>query len=510
MGFVDDKKEVVNSVALFEVLGNLPKTKSVSSLESVNSPSLNLMKFLLDLFVVTCNDGKNTTPIPGKITYTKCDVKRILIDILIEFFPKLVTIIKQAIKEAIKAGLVCGTNFKLPNTNARVSIEMKNLDINGLTKIDPNTPIGSTFYGKDATKDFNRYLSDLAQTGGSGSWKGIINMNYSVQSQKLDVELNPSYLNNGGNTSFNGNTPSTPKAPSFDNFLNDYTDSLEIINKENLMARVTDKLTGSLSSGLGSSLEKFISQEKVSRLQDKINNSECGGKNYNLDDSFYTFSDEEVLEIEEISNQKYKGKTFLDLGCGIQEVSLDTDLFKKTFDDIRNANTADSTGVLVESLETINSDLTKNVSEENKENSKKSLNYKMIEEIPKVFADIIFEPKIMVLYQLCSKIVNGPLPQQPLPPLGTQTNVTTTTIPNIKVENSFDFSKANSVFFEYVVRKSSDALLEIILNKVKQEIIKIVKEQIILIIKEKAKMRAKAIKSTYAAKQEEITNKIKK
>ena len=166
--------------------------------------------------------------------------------------------------------------------------------------------------------------------------------------------------------------------------------------------------------------------------------------------------------------------------------------------------------MLVESLETINSDLTKNVSEENKENSKKSLNYKMIEEIPKVFADIIFEPKIMVLYQLCSKIVNGPLPQQPLPPLGTQTNVTTTTIPNIKVENSFDFSKANSVFFEYVVRKSSDALLEIILNKVKQEIIKIVKEQIILIIKEKAKMRAKAIKSTYAAKQEEITNKIKK
>ncbi len=166
MGFVDDKKEVVNSVALFEVLGNLPKTKSVSSLESVNSPSLNLMKFLLDLFVVTCNDGKNTTPIPGKITYTKCDVKRILIDILIEFFPKLVTIIKQAIKEAIKAGLVCGTNFKLPNTNARVSIEMKNLDINGLTKIDPNTPIGSTFYGKDATKDFNRYLSDLAQISG--------------------------------------------------------------------------------------------------------------------------------------------------------------------------------------------------------------------------------------------------------------------------------------------------------------------------------------------------------
>lgn len=500
MGFVGDKKEIVNSVALFEVLGNLPKTKSVSSLESVNSPSLNLMKFLLDLFVITCKDNK-TTPTPGKIVYTKCDVRRILIDILNDFFPKLVAIIKQAIKEAIKSSLACGTNFKLPNTNARVSIDMKNLDVNGLTKIDPNTTVGSTFYGKDATKDFNRYLSDLAQTGGSGSWKGILNMNYSTQSQKLDVELNPSYLNNGGSTSFNGSTPSVPKAPSFDNFLNDYTDSLELINKENLMARVTDKLTGSLSSGLNSSLEKFISQEKVSRLQDKINNSECGGgKNYNLDDSFYTFSDEEVLEIEEMSNQKYKGKTFLDLGCGLQEVSLDTDLFKKTFDDIRNSTTADSTGVLVQSLETINTDLTKNVSEENKENSKKSLNYKMIEEIPKIFAEIVFEPKIMVLYQLSSKIVNGPLPQQPLPPLGTPTNVTsTTTTPNIKVENSFDFSKANSVFFEYVVRKSSDALLKILLDKIKEEIIRIVMEQIIAIIKEKAKIRLNAIKSTYTA-----------
>ena len=95
MGFIDNKKEIVESVALYQVLGNLPKTKSVSSLESVNSKNKNLIDFLLDLFVVTCKEKKGNNPlfsIPtpflpsgstnNRISYDKCDVKKILLEIL--------------------------------------------------------------------------------------------------------------------------------------------------------------------------------------------------------------------------------------------------------------------------------------------------------------------------------------------------------------------------------------------------------------------------------------------
>lgn len=505
MGFIDNKKEIVESVALYQVLGNLPKNKSVSSLESVNSKNKNLLDFLLDLFVVTCKEKKGNNPVfsiptpflpsgstGSRISYDKCDVKKILLDILTTFFPQLVRILKDAIKEGIKAGLMCSTNFRLPNTNARVTMDMKNLDVTGLTKIDPNSQIGSTFYGKDATKDFNRFLSDLTQTGGNRNWKGLINLNYSLPTQKIDIELDSSYLNSGGGS----NSGNIPKPPTFDGFLNDYTESLELINKENLMARVNNKMTGVLSRDLGSSLEKFINDEKISKLQDKINNTECGGNEYEFNDSYFSFSDEEVLEIEERANQKYKGQVLLDLGCGIQPVSMNPDTIKNDFDKIRNSTNTTSTGVLVDVIESSNNTMTSDVSPENKENSKKSLNKEMLKEIPKSVAEIVFEPKITVLYHLASKMVNGPVPNSPLPPFGSGVS-TSSTEPNIKVENSFDFAKATSVFFEYVVRKSFDALLKIILNKVTEEIIRIVTEQIILIIKEKAKMKAKAIKSTF-------------
>ena len=46
MGFINNKAETINNVALFETLGNLPKGKNTSSLESVNSKDKNLSAFL--------------------------------------------------------------------------------------------------------------------------------------------------------------------------------------------------------------------------------------------------------------------------------------------------------------------------------------------------------------------------------------------------------------------------------------------------------------------------------
>ena len=46
--FIDDKKETINNVALFEVLGNLPKGRNTSSLASVNSKNKNLLPYLTE------------------------------------------------------------------------------------------------------------------------------------------------------------------------------------------------------------------------------------------------------------------------------------------------------------------------------------------------------------------------------------------------------------------------------------------------------------------------------
>lgn len=106
MGFIDDKSQTINNVALFEVLNNLPKGRSTSSLASVTSKNKNLLPFLIDLLSTTCKDNANNPQYKSK-----CEATRILIEILVEYFPVLLKILKEGLTKAIKAGLACGTDF---------------------------------------------------------------------------------------------------------------------------------------------------------------------------------------------------------------------------------------------------------------------------------------------------------------------------------------------------------------------------------------------------------------
>ena len=84
MGFIDDKNSLVKQISLFEVLDDLPENKLVSNIDSVKSKSFNLIPYLLDLLGMVCKDN---TKFPKKSDKLKCDLVRILTEILVDFFP---------------------------------------------------------------------------------------------------------------------------------------------------------------------------------------------------------------------------------------------------------------------------------------------------------------------------------------------------------------------------------------------------------------------------------------
>lgn len=476
MGFIDDKTQTVNNVALFEVLNNLPKGRVTSSLESVKSKSRNLLPFLIDLLSVTCRDNAQNPR-----DKARCEAIRILLEILVEFFPVLIKILKEALKRAIKAGLACGTDFKLPTFQVKIKLNIKEFDFNNMLKIDPLSKVGSTFYGKDATKDLNWFLNNLVKSGSAGTWKNIMNVKYNATTKDIELGINPSYASSGGGKTFDG-------------FISDFIDSIQLITLEQFMARLTDSLTGVLTAAMNTSLDQIISMEQVSKLQDKINNSDPCKEEYKIDESYFKFSNDEILEIENIANQKSSGSVLLDLGCGLVPASVPPTLVKDIFDEIRNTPPSKVSDVMEKSLNSLNDSLTKNVGDSDKKMAKVSLNVKFIEQIPKVLTNVILEPKLVALYQICSKLVNGPL--NPLtPPVGSGAPANVDIDAKIKVPDGFNYSKATSVFFEYVAREALAALLEIVFRKIKQEILKLVAEFAVKIIKEQANIRIKAISS---------------
>lgn len=478
MGFIDDKTKTVNGVALFEVLNTLPTNKVTSSLESVNSTSKNLIPFLLDLLSATCkDDSKNPKE------KAKCEASRILIEILVEYFPVLLKILKEGLIRAIKAGLACGTDFKLPTFQVKIKLNIKELDFTKMLQQNPLSDIGSTLYGKDATKDLNWFLNNLIQSGGAGTWKGIVNFNYDQLTQNIEIGINPTYAASGGG------------GKSFDGFLLDFVNSIELITLEQFMARLTDSLTGALSAAMNMSLDQILTMEQVSMLQDKINNSDPCKEDYQIDESYFTFSNNEMLEMEKIASQKSKGVVMLDMGCGIVESTISPQLVKDIFDEIRNTPPSKVNAIIEKSINSVNDSLTANVKNEDKKIAKLSLNAKFIEQIPKILTNIVLEPKLVILYQLCTKLVNGPLssstppvgsPNIP-PPIGVDIDA------KIKVPNGFDYAKATKVFFEFVSREALAALLEVIVKVVKREIIKLVEYYATKLAKEQADKRIKAL-----------------
>jgi len=473
MGFINNKAETINNVALFETLGNLPKGKNTSSLESVNSKDKNLSAFLLDVLTTTCKD--NTKYPTSGLGTSKCEATRILTEILVQFYPVLMLKLKEGLIQGIKAGLACSSNFTLPTNGViKIKIKAEKIDYNDILRLDPSSPIGSTFYGKNSTTDLNWALSDLTRNGGTITWKNMIDINFNQTTQDFEVGLNSNYLNITRN---------------FDNFLSDFLNASDLMTLEQFLAKITDKLTGSLTSAKGrldnginqlqnpafitSSLDKLISVEQTDKLIDKIMSSDPCTKEYQITDNFFSFTNEESFEIENRAEQKSKGEVNLDVGCGIIPVSVSPSTIIASFNSIKNAPSSKLNEVVFSSVNSINNNLTNNVSESDKNTAKRSLNAEMIKSIPKVLTDMIVDPKIIILYQIANKIVNGPLTPSP-PPVGVPGGSASVTSPNVNANTSFDYAKASKVFFEYVVRESSAALLEILFNLAKREILNLV------------------------------------
>lgn len=455
MGFINDKGQIVQQVSIFEVLGNLPKNRKTSSFDSVSSKSRNLLPFMLDLLTISCKDHKNN--LKGQ---AKCELTRIILEILVEFFPVLIRTIKEGIIKAIKAGLVCPADFKIPSPAPTTILKMSEADYSKLMKVDPTKFPGNLLFG-DADTDLNLFLSNLIQIGGSASWKNLLVFNYNQTTEQLDVTIDNDYV-----------------GVSFDVFLVDYINSIELINFKNLLPNLMNQLYGSIDASLPNfDFETSVSKEKTSQLIEKILETDPCEDTFILDDNFFEFSSDDLLTIESNANNRKAGVLVVDYGCSPYISTVSNITLNELITDL-NSNPSSQAKQITESyIQTLASEAISVVGDGgDSEQQKKSFSVKMTLALPKMFTDVIFTPKIVVLNQVSQFLITNSI---------------------TSVVNSFDYAKANRVFFEYVVRESMAALMKILYNQIKEEIIKLVTTLAVRLIKESAEKRVKQILSLF-------------
>jgi hypothetical protein len=474
MGFIQDKQSLISEIGIFKTIGDLPESKKTSSFGAVRSASKNVLPFLLDTLSASCEepeedqttpDTKRPTPIfsgpPPKGTLLKatggnklkCNALRIIIEILVEFLPELIRIMKEAVVIAIKEALSCSSDFKIqPNTSTLIDIET--IDYNSLLKTDPDSNLlGGLFFGA-SDRDFNRFLHNLLDTPNVvGTWEGpngpLLDVTYVEPSQYL-YSINQNYWD----TSYN-------------DFIADYMASIELFNKKILLSTVVDYFFSNITSKLDFSLEQLVNEEKTNKLMDKILDEDPCSDEIVYDDSFFSFSNSDVEFFERKANQRKNGVVSLDLGCGIFDFDLSSspsnNITKGLLDELDQDIDPETEE---NNITNVISNLGENLAEfspPNKESIKNKMHVDFILELPKILMKTsLLTPKILGIYSFSNYIVN---------------NTTVTE------RNSFDFAKANRLFFEYVLRESLAVLVRIVFNRLKRELLRLINRVISKILK---------------------------
>jgi hypothetical protein len=486
MGFIDDKQSFINEIGIFKTINDLPDSKKTSSFNDVRSASRNILPFLLQTLSTACEDGeRNQQPTnpqrptqifsgpPPKGTLLKatgnnkvrCNVLRILIEILVEFLPELIRIMKEAVVVAIRESLSCSSDFKIP-PNTSTIIDIETIDYNNLLKTNPDANIlGGIFFGSP-DRDFNRFLNNLLDTPNvTETWEGpngpLLDITYLEPDQYI-FSVNPNYWD-----------------VSYNDFISDYMASIELFNKKILLGTVIDYFFSNITSKLDFSLEQLVNEEKTNKLMDKIMDEDPCYDEVVYDDSFFSFSNSDIESFERKARERKEGIVSIDLGCGIFAYDLSTSpsdgVVKGLLDELETTN---DPAVEENNITNIISNIGENVSQlspPNTESIKNKIHFDFVLELPKILMKTsLLTPKILGIYSFSNYIVN---------------NTTTTE------RNSFDFAKANRVFFEYVLRESLAVLVRIIFNRLKAELLRLISKVISRILKSIINKKLKIITS---------------
>lgn len=467
MAFQKDKNELFEQMGVFNVIAGLPKSKKLNSMESINSKSRNLLPFLLELLKSSCLD--NATSPKDKV---RCEVSRILIELLLEYLPVLIKIVKEGIVQGIKAGLACGTDFTIPNPTPELTTTIDKIDLTDMMKMDPNGPAGALF--GNPTKDFNRFFLDIITNQNSNTWvdrngNGLLHITYNQPTittnnqPTITMKVADGVVNSDG---FNR------ADSSFHDFLVDYINSVELFSTKNVIGTIMDSMFGLISSINGIGVDTLISLDKMDKGVEKILEVDVCADKIILDDSFYDFGNEELSFMERNASNKSRGVSVMDLGCGLVEVAVPASILDN-INDLDTTTPAQSKAILQEILLTVGTSVSQLGNDVDGPTMKSNFDTRQVLNFPSILMRMVVTPKVVGLYQISHQTINNII---------------------LNVSDGYNFSKAARTFFEYVAREALGALVQILYNKIKRELILLISRVAIKIIKERISLYIGSIK----------------
>lgn len=342
-----------------EAFTNISFTNSLPSL----SKPRNSLEFTLDLFRIFFGSQR----IKDEFTLFLLSELKSLEKDLISYF-----------KQNIIDYLFCPIDVTIPEEFfTGVTFTVKELDFFEILKIDPESSLGNSYY-EDYENNLNKLLYLATQTPGvEHNWNDILLITFSNQS--FTVKVHPNFQ---GKTVYD--------------FVNAYLSKVQFFNDITIISDVLDGVFGVVSSAVSNAISNrgLRNREQFNILMDRILDDVA------VDDSFYTFDDE---EIERRIKQKKEGY-FEFVDCEINFVKYDYNLLQGFVDDLLNVSQYN------EEIYNVNFDYLINqtsptVSPSDKNTYQNNIFLEFFRQISKSIVLKIFSPKQVLFIKLFRKMV---------------------------------------------------------------------------------------------------------
>ena len=296
-------------------------------------------------------------------------------------FGKLVDEVEPKLKTALKKQFIqSNADQVIPNsfmTNG-ITVPVKNIDISGKFKVNPNSSEGSLIYGAP-TNTFNSTAYDAILN--TPDFEGFNNLQLKYIESSDSFQIKPS-----------GSTPTIGA------FFTTYIDGTELINKKEIVSAVMDNFYGTLAKNQNKTEEQLYEELLVeTQLQQVLN-----------DDDSFVVAPEKFDELLSKARELAAGEVSYDLGCGLMPTSLDSDDFSNLISTISGATDpfyiGDRLGATIDESTAATQELT----EENQETIKDGFFQRLINIFTvKMLEAVTTAPQIRTLFGMMSSLQNN-------------------------------------------------------------------------------------------------------
>jgi hypothetical protein len=348
------------------------------------------------------------------------EIRDMLTQWLIKVMKPLERDITFSLKTNIKSCFACKINPLIPDWmfTDGINIEIDQIDLTCMLKINPSSEVGNMLY--DSGRDMNKFLYDVIQLNGTEDiWtdpytgKNIAKLKFietgafvgydktqqgAVGKQNIDKRNN--VINMKIHPDYQGKT--------FIDFINDYIDSQKpLFTAEKAVPQAMDFIYGVMGKKIKMDeicLEKQAEFDEV--IEELI---KCGidDPNVILDDSFFEFSDKQIINIKRKVEERKRGIIKLD-DCGGEESIVDFQTVKNIHKKLSTTSNENERVTIVnngiDEMATVSSN---NVSETNKTKAKWQFIINLIDAIKISVIKMILSPKINFILITFFYLVNG-------------------------------------------------------------------------------------------------------